>query len=196
MKNQKNGEIIVSVLSSSKTFASYKELESFVDSLPNIYGPLEYAALRTLASLKLGGASHVREIAPDPPEPTPFDDRIAVLDQEEEGAETVYEESKEAWLSRLQELEADAPRRFHKAQGNPTKFSRFQIWLEERNDEVRNLDRAFAKADRKLRRSRARANALKDARARWRQEQTIRVIFEGEAVTLAEFEQLRKHEVR
>ena len=58
------------------------------------------------------------------------------------------------------------------------------------------LEFAFQKADRKLQRVRAQANALKIARDRWIQEQRVRVSYEGETLTIAEFTERRKREVR
>ena len=196
----KNETITVSALSSSRTFASREELAEFVREIEDQNGsfdPLEFRARQVLAGLD-SAMDYLAEPAdkPDPKPPTPFDDRIAELGQEEEGAETVYTESKEAWLTRLQELRAEAPRRFRGARDNSATLSGFQTWKQERAAELAGLEFALGKADRKLQRARARANALRIARDRWRAEQEICLVYEGEAVTLAEFTELRKHEVR
>ena len=193
--NQKNGVIIVSVMSDSRTFANYKELNSFVDSIPGEFSPLEYAAKQKRDALDVGITLPPSD-PPAPKPPTPFDDRISVLDQEEEEAGAQYMEAKDAWTSGLQEFRAEAPRRLQKARDNTTKLSRFQNWITEGRAEVRNLERAFQKADRMLQRARAQANALKVARDRWIQEQEVRVIYEGQEVSLAEFTELRKREAR
>lgn len=194
-RNQKNGEITVSALSSSKTFANYKELNSFVESMANAFSPLAYAAKQKRDALDAGVTPHPSD-PPDPPSPTPFDEQCAVLDEKEEDAETQYVELKEASHSQLDKLRAEAARRFARARGNSAKVSNAQIWLESARAEHRNLEFAFRKAERKLQRSRARANLLRQARDRWRQEQQIRVVFEGQAVTLAEFEELRRNEIK
>ncbi len=191
--NQKNGVIIVSVMSDSRTFANRKELNSFVDSIPGEFSPLEYAAKQKRDALDAGITLPPSD-PPAPKPPTRFDDRIAELDQEEEEAETVYSESEEAWLSRLQESRAEVPRRFHGARDNSTKLSCFHVWKQERAAELAGLEFALGKADRKLQRARARANALRIARDRWRAEEQVRVVYEGQEVSLAEFTELRKSE--
>ena len=194
-RNQKNGAITVSALSSSRTFADRKELERYVAALID-FGPLELAAKQMLAWLNGGGTSRIRAIAPPPKPPTPFNDRVAVLDQEEEGAGTVYAESKEAWLSRLQESRVEFGRRLSKARGSTAKLGRFQAWRQERAAELASLEFAFRKADRRLQRARARANAMRIARDRWIQEQAICLVYEGQEVSLAEFMELQELEGR
>jgi hypothetical protein len=193
--NQKNRVITVrAAMSRSKTFANRKELEGFVAELEKtrggVYDPLEWNAIRKLAALNGGGVPPPSDL-PDPKPPTPFDERISVLEREEDEAEAAYAESKEAWFARLQELKAEAPRRH-----NTTKLSRFQLWLEDGQAEVRNLEFAFGKAARTLQRKRAGMNALKIQRDRFRREQECRVVYEGQEVSLAEFAALRKREVR
>ena len=197
--NQNENAIIVSVPGEERTFPTREALARFVaeadDNRRGVYSNFEYVAKRTLASLNGGGTPPPSD-PPVPKLPTPMDDQCAVLDQEEEEVETVYSESKEAWLSRLQGLRAEVPRRFHMSRGNSAELSRFQLWLEDGQAEARNLEHAFQKADRKLQRARARVNALKIARDRWIQEQRVRVSYEGETLTLAEFTERRKREVR
>ncbi len=197
--NQKNGEITVSVPGRERIFPNREALKRFVVELREtrggLYSELEYVAIRTLASLN-GGVTPPPSDPPTPPEPTPFDDRCAVLDQEEKEDEARYAESKEAWLSRLQELRAEAPRRFHRARNNSAKLGRLQTWKQERAAELASLEFAFQKADRKLQRARGRANLLRLARDRWRAEQECRVVYEGQEVSLAEFTELREREAR
>ncbi|MEE9185347.1 MAG: hypothetical protein V3U39_12860, partial [Acidimicrobiia bacterium] len=84
----------------------------------------------------------------------------------------------------------------HEARDNSAKLSRFQTWKQERAAELASLEFAFQKADRKLQRARARANALRIARDRWRAEGQVRVVYEGQEVSLAEFAELREREAR
>jgi hypothetical protein len=195
LMNRDENEITVSALSSAKTFANYKELDSFVDSIPNVYGPLEWAAREKRDALKGGGTPPPSD-PPVPKLPTPFDDRVAALVREEEEVETVYAESKDAWLSLLQESRVEFARRLHAARDNSAKLSCLHAWKQERAAEQASLEFAFQKRDRKLQRARARTNALKIARDRWIQEQRVRVSYEGETLTVAEFTERRKREVR
>ena len=175
----KNETITVSALSSSRTFASREELAKFVREIEDQNGsfnPLEFRARQVLAGLDSAmDYLAVPADKPDPKPPTPFDDRIAELEREEEEDEAQYMGAREAWLSRLQELRAEVPRRFHGARDNSAKLSRFQNWVEEGQAQVAKLEFAFQKADRKLQRKRAALNALKIQRDRWRQEQGVRI---------------------
>jgi len=191
----KNETITVGALSSSKTFANQKELKSFVDSVPDQWGPLELAAKHKLAALESGAVQQV--VSPAAKPPTKLDEQVAGAGRELEVAEEKWTVARLAWLSRARVLENEVPGRLRRARGNPTELSRVGNWVNDGQGEVGRLRRVTEIAEKKLKRVRVKYNELKLEADRLRQEQRVRIHNledPSQPFTLTEYTELRERE--
>jgi len=187
-QNQRIGEITVSKLSRSQTFKNIDALRDAVESAPE-WGPFEWAARQKLLELDGGTAQQVvtaaEETPTDPPE-------VITAWVEFQAAEEETAAARDEWLSVTRTLEDEVAQRIRKARGNATEISRVGNWINAGQAEVGQLKKAFLTAEKNLKRARATYNDLKLESDRQRREQAVRVVHDGQEVSLQEYAELRQ----